>query len=190
MNKMNKTGVVVSNPMLIAAMELVKKNNSPKNFKVFADELKHARFLSPVVILPPPTPDENGRVKLTAEHKVHVPMATTKDGKKLFTAFTDAEELKKAAKDAKLNVFGFEFKDYVQMVEKADESCVGFIINPYGDNMVITREVIRVITGGQKPEAGAEAAANAEAPAEAVSVNMEAAAEEAPVSAEVPAEEA
>ena len=65
----NSKMMQISNPMLIGAMELLKKDKSPESVKVFMDEVLHARFLAPVVITPEPEVGEDGKVKLTEENK-------------------------------------------------------------------------------------------------------------------------
>ena len=66
----NSKMMQISNPMLIGAMELLKKDKSPESVKVFMDEVLHARFLAPVVITPEPEVGEDGKVKLTEENKI------------------------------------------------------------------------------------------------------------------------
>ena len=60
----NSKMMQVSNPMLIGAMELLKKDKSPESIKMFMDEVLHARFLAPVVITPEPEVGEDGKVKI------------------------------------------------------------------------------------------------------------------------------
>ena len=163
MNKIAK----ISNPMLIGAMELLKKNNTPANLKIFVDEMMHATFLSPVVITPKPEKDENGRAKLTPDSKVSVPMFTLEEGKRYFGAFTDLGEMKKIQSEAYVSVLPFTFKDYAGMVAKSDESCQGFVINPYNGGMVISKSMIAAIVGKPANEQ-AGAAQSEEVQAEAV----------------------
>ncbi len=135
----------IANPMLIGAMELVKKNKSPENLKVFMDELLHAKLLSPVVITPPPTVDENGKAKLTAENKISVPMLPGPDGKKFFMAFTDMGEIKKLKADGNMNILGFNFQDYAVMIAQADDKCDGLVINPQSNGPVVNKAMIAAI---------------------------------------------
>ena len=142
---MNNKMMLISNPMLIGAMELVKKNKSPENLKVFMDELLHAKLLSPVVITPPPTVDENGKAKLTPENKISVPMLSGSDGKKFFMAFTDMNEVKKMKADGQLNILGFNFQDYAVMIAKADEKCDGLVINPQSNGPIVNKAMVAAI---------------------------------------------
>ena len=144
MNNNNKM-LYIANPMLIGAMELVKNNKSPENLKVFMDELLHAKLLSPVVITPPPVADETGKVKLTEENKISVPMMAGPDGRKFFMAYTDMAELKKLKSEAQLNVFGFNFQDYAVMIAQADDKCDGLVINPQSNGPIVNKAMVGAI---------------------------------------------
>lgn len=136
----------ISNPMLCGTMELMKAEDTPEHRKMFLDELVRARFLSPVVVTPAPLPDETGRLKLTADHKVQFPMLSTKEGHKFFVAFTDMEELKKASPENSQHTFVLTFDDYAGMLLRKDEEgnlppALGFVINPLGNNVMVSREM-------------------------------------------------
>lgn len=149
-NKMN----FIANPMLIGAMELVKKNKSPENLRVFMDELLHARLLSPIIITPPPALDENGMAKITAESKISIPMIPGPEDKKYLIAFTDPIELKKMKVDASLNVLPFGIKDYAAMIAKTEDKCDGLVINPGSRGPIVNKAMIAAIMGKvvKKPE--------------------------------------
>lgn len=142
---MNNKMKFISNPMLIGAMELVKKNKSPENLKVFMDELLHARLISPIVITPPPTIDENGKAKLTEENKISIPMIPGPDDKKYFMAFTDMEELKKLKAKGSINVLPFGIKDYAVMMANAADKCDGIAINPTSNGPIVNKAMVAAI---------------------------------------------
>lgn len=168
---MNNKMKFISNPMLIGAMELVKKNKSPENLKVFMDELLHARLISPIVITPPPTIDENGKAKLTEENKISIPMIPGPDDKKYFMAFTDMEELKKLKAKGSINVLPFGIKDYAVMMANAADKCDGIAINPTSNGPIVNKAMVAAIMSKvvKKPAEAAESqmAEQAETVAEA-----------------------
>lgn len=141
----NSKMMQISNPMLIGAMELLKKDKSPESIKMFMDEVLHARFLAPVVITPEPEVGEDGKVKLTEENKISIPMIPAPDGKKFFLAYTDMAELNKMGAKGKVNVMGFTFTDYAVMVAKSDEDCDGFVINPQGNGPIVNKAMVAAI---------------------------------------------
>lgn len=142
----------ITNPMLVGAMELLKAENTPDHRKLVMEEIMHARFLSPVVVDPVPVPDENGVSTITKDHKINLPMLTTADGKHFFMAYTDLTELQKWKKEENQQIFGFDFKDYVNMLMAEGGVSSGVIINPFGHNLMIPKEMVEnMVANGQKP---------------------------------------
>lgn len=141
------------NPMLVGAMELVKKNNTPANRKVFADELLHAFLLVPVVVTPEPEMDEKGRVKLTPESKMNMFMLPGPEEKKYFVVFTDMEEMKAFKPKGHITILPVRFKELAAMVAKTEEGCDGIMINPFSVGMVVNKISMNVINNMKgKPE--------------------------------------
>ena len=135
----------ITNPMLVGAMELLKAEDTPEHRRLFVDELVKARLLSPGNVTPQPQPDEQGRVRLTPENKINIPMLTSPDGKNYFMAFTDMGELQKWKKEENQNVFAFNFVQYNNVLMAGRAKSDGFVINPYSNNLIITRETAEAI---------------------------------------------
>lgn len=135
--------------MLVGAIQLLKAENTPDHSKLFTQEMLQARFLSPVIITPPPEPDETGKVHLTKDNKIQFPMLTASDGNSYFMAFTDMEELTNWSKEEKKQTFIMKFDDYAAMVLGKDSRAAGFVVNPYGGNIIITKENIARLTAAK-----------------------------------------
>lgn len=140
----NKT---VSNPMLIGAIELMKAENTPEHKKMVSDEIVKAHFLSPVMVSPAPQPDAAGQLRLEPGSQVQFPVLTAPDGKQFFMAFTDMPELKKWKDEENQQTFSMSFDDYAGMLFKKDgqgnvSPASGFVINPFGCNIVVPREMV------------------------------------------------
>ena len=135
----------VTNPMLVGAMELLKADNTPEHRKLVMEEVLHAKFLSPIVIDPIPVPDENGVTRLGEASKVQLPMLSAPDGKHFFMAFTDMGELQKWKKENNQAIMAFDFKQYAGMVTAQDSVSSGVVINPYSNNLVISKEMIEAM---------------------------------------------
>lgn len=149
----------ITNPMLCGTIELMKAEDTPEHRKMFLDELIRARFLSPVIVTPTPVPDETGRMKITAEHKVQFPMISTKEGHKFFLAFTDLEELKKAHPDKDQQTFILSFDDYAGMLLRKDKDgnlppALGFVINPMSSNVMVSREMVAKVIASRMAQSG------------------------------------
>lgn len=157
----------VSNPMLAGSIELLKAENTPEHQKMFWTELMKAKLLSPVVIDPVPEPDADGNAKPAPGSKVQFPMLSTKDGKKFFMAFTDQPEMDKWQGAEDPDFFALSFKEYADLLlRKAPNGqlspALGFVVNPYSGNIVITREMLAKVIASQIAAAQKAEAAKAE----------------------------
>lgn len=136
----------VTNPMLVGSIELLKAEDTPDHRKLFMDEVMKAAFLIPAVVEPTPKPDAEGKVRIPPDSKIQFPMLSAPDGKRFFMAFTDWTELKKWKDEEGQQTFAMSFKDYADMLFRKDANgndspAGGFVINPFGGNMVITKEL-------------------------------------------------
>ncbi|MCR5755859.1 MAG: SseB family protein, partial [Acetatifactor sp.] len=67
--------------------------------------------------------------------------------KQFFMAFTDAMELKKWKNHEDQQTAVASFEDYAGLLFKKDGNgqlppAIGFVINPFGDNIIVPREMI------------------------------------------------
>lgn len=145
----------IINPMLCGTIELMRNDDTAEHRKMFLDEVVKARFLCPAVINPPLKPDENGMARLTPESKVQFPMLSTPEGKQLFMAYTDMDELKKWKSEVENQpTLVLTFDDYAGMMlhqnqEGNPNPAVGVVINPYSSNIILNRELISQIAAAR-----------------------------------------
>ncbi len=137
----------VSNPMLIGTIELMKADDSQQHRGMFVNEVMKAEFLTPVVISPAPAPDKNGRLVIAEGSQVQFPSLSTPDGRQFLMAFTDKMEFEKWKPGEEKYSFALTFDDYVSMLlrkggQENAARAMGFVINPYGCNVIIHREMI------------------------------------------------
>ena len=154
--------VKISNPMLVGAMALLKKKNSPENRKLFVDELLHAKLLAPMIIIPPPEVDEDGKRKIAKDSKMTFPMMKSNDDKRFFTVFTDLNEMRQLKAEGYLSVIPVSFKSMGEIMLASGEGCNGIAINPHGESVVLNRKYVEEIVGPLKKEEGNVAEKTAE----------------------------
>lgn len=135
----NKT---VSNPMLIGSMQVMKAEPTPEHKNMFVNEMMKAKFLAPVVITPEPELNEQGEPVIGKENKIQFPMLTAPDGKNFFMAFTDKMELKGYKDGEETYTFALTIDDYTRMILSKGSVAAGFVLNPYGDNIIIPKEML------------------------------------------------
>ena len=138
----------VSNPLLMGSIELMKAEDTAAHRNTFMGELTKAEFLSPAIIEPAPQEDAEGKLAILPGSKVQIPMLTAPDGAKFFMAFTDEAEYDKwQEKNQKFPTFALKVEEYAAMILRRDPKgnicpALGMVINPFGANIVLPREML------------------------------------------------
>ena len=161
---------MVSNPMLVGAIELLKAEDSAEHRNLFVEELLKASLLAPAVVEPAPMEDAEGKLTLAPESKIQFPMLAAPDKKRFSMGFTDMTEYRKwQEKNKELPFFALKFEEYVGMLMRKDAQgnlcpALGFVINPYGENIIVPRELVAGIMAARmaqlRQQAGPEALRN------------------------------
>ncbi|MGF6905787.1 enhanced serine sensitivity protein SseB [Fusobacterium sp. PH5-44] len=138
----------VTNPDLLAAIDTVRSNDSIDTMTVFLYELKKAHFLSPATIMPKPIPDENGKSFLNEGTKIEFFGIENTKGESFLLAFTDWSELRKWRNIQDEQTIISTYDDLVAMVKNGSTQA-GFVINPYGCNLCLTRDLIENFSNQQ-----------------------------------------
>lgn len=124
----------VSNPDLKANLELLHMHQSDTLEQAVFDEIaNHAQFLSVVKPVESSTPEAP---------KFDFPVLTTSGhGYIFYPIFTDMEELRKWNQDEDVQTVVLTFDSYAEMVAQ-DSKIHGLVINPYGANFSIERDMV------------------------------------------------
>lgn len=135
---------MVSNPMLVGAIELAKAERTPEHQKLVTEEIFKAVFLTPARVNP--TPEADGG-KVGPDMQVLLPQLEAPGGLRFYMAFTDAQELNKwePAKDWQNVTMTFE--DYAKLMfnkeaQAVEHPVVGVVINPFSSNIIIYKDKI------------------------------------------------
>lgn len=155
----------VSNPMLIGAIELMKAEDTPEHRGMFVEELVKAEFLSPAIVEPAPEEGPDGTQVLAQGSKVQLPMLSTSDGTKFFMAFTDRAEYDKwQERNKKMPSFALKIEEYAGMILRREPNgsicpALGMVINPFGVNIILPREMLASMMSAKMAQAQQMAAA-------------------------------
>ncbi len=161
----NKT---VSNPMLMGTIELLKAEDTPEHRNMFVAELQKASLMAPAVIEPEPVEKGDGGLSIAPGSKVQFPMLAAPDGRKFFMGFTDMGEYRKwQEKNKDLPFFALKFDDYAGMMlrrtpQGVESPAVGFVINPMGENIIVSKEMAAGIMAARLAYAKQQAGAGAQ----------------------------
>lgn len=148
----------VTNPELVMAIENARASSTARAWANMVREAVRARFITPVDISTAPRTDENSeKTRRDAPsfslHMIEDPAS----GRKLYLAFTDREELSKWRQTPGQRVLVMTFDDYARIVLDGRMASDGFVINPYGGNVVFDRAMIAAIRRDKEARsAGAE----------------------------------
>lgn len=109
--------------------------------QMFDQEMFKAVYMTPVKIVPEPTKDEDGNVKLAEGSKVGIQVLplNTAEKKGLMMAFTDSKEFQKWDKAGEMHSFSMTMQEFMANVMR-DPSLAGVTINPFGANIIVPRE--------------------------------------------------
>jgi len=149
----------VANPMLVGTIELMKADDSQEHRNMFVEELTKAAFISPAIVEPAPEEGEDGSMTIAPGSKVQLPMLSTADGAKFFMAFTDKPEYEKwQEKNQKCPTFALRLEEYASMILRRDPNgnicpALGMVINPFGANIILPREMLAGIMSARAAQA-------------------------------------
>lgn len=137
----------VSNPLLVGSIELLKMDHSLEHKGMFINEVLNAEFMCPILPDIKPEYDENGVLRLNRECNIQFPMVSAGEGQRFFMAFTDKLEFSKWREGQEKYWVAMKYDEYVAMLLQRDKDgnfgpARGFVINPFGCNMVVDRDMI------------------------------------------------
>ena len=127
----------ITNPKLLEAIAQFKSETNRVNEIKFLQEMLNARYLVPVIMETPP--NETMKPGERVSTRVAFQMLTNDKNEKFIPAFTDQDELVKNTVQPRHQVAVLTVRDFA-MVFSQNPICKGFVINPFGDNMCLTRE--------------------------------------------------
>ena len=132
----------VDNKKLIELIEKLKEEKTMEvQNQVISDILK-SRFLCPVIL--ESAPKGGGKIEINKNTKIQFSIIKTKDEKTFLIAFTSDEEVNKWQKSKVQQSIIYTFEDYAMIITNND-NIDGFVIDPKGCNIAITKEMIKEI---------------------------------------------
>ncbi len=130
----------VENPGLVHAIRRLKSHNVSQ--EEFFDDLKKSKLLCPAQMKLRQS-DENGN-EISAGEGTFVLIRHIKDkkGQKFLLAFTDWQELRKWNKKEDQETLVCTIADYAVIMNRSENEYAGMVINPFGENLVITHQIL------------------------------------------------
>ncbi|MBQ7971902.1 MAG: enhanced serine sensitivity protein SseB [Lachnospiraceae bacterium] len=136
---------LINSREVVEAIDKMRKNNNAQTQGAAIALITQAKYLAPVTLDPPMPKSEkttNALVQLPPETKVRFHMIENDKQERFFLAFTSYEELAKWNSDDSVNAVIVTFDDIANMILKGydDDKMKGFVIDPFGSNMVLSKE--------------------------------------------------
>lgn len=125
----------VTNPELVKSMDDFLAEKSAEKELILIKKIKKANYLVPIVF----EGEIEGNI-FKKDSTISFKLITNNLNQSFFLAFTDWDELGKWSKEREETLIS-TYDDLSHMVLKS-EHVEGFVINPYNQNFVITKEVI------------------------------------------------
>lgn len=134
----------ITNPRLVENIEEIIVNQNVENEYELINEMLKAHFLTPVVISPKPNSNK-GKTVLKEETTIDFVGITNTDDENFLLAFTDWNELGKWNDEQNQQTIIFKFTDLSTIILEGEEQWDGFVINPFGGNLILENERIQEI---------------------------------------------
>ena len=139
----------IENPKLVQCMHDMKIDESKEG--MFFDELSKAKFLCPAVLdIKSSDESQDGKIVLGEGTTISMSSLTDQAGNHFLMAFTDWKEVRKWTNEDNPQMLVIDYNDYQSIILENESKYAGFTINPYGQNIVISRELINNIYSGEK----------------------------------------
>lgn len=140
----------VSNAMLCGAIETMKADPNDKTRRMVLEEILKATFLCPVTLSQPPVTGKDGEPAIPEGCQVQYQMLQDSKDRPLLMAFTGEEQMqrwKEKSGHSESYAFGCNFQEYAMMMLNKQEDgsfgpAQGFVIDPYGENLVMDRDKV------------------------------------------------
>ena len=132
----------IENPVLVELLDNLKTQFNADTEHKFFKELLSAKFLSPI------TQDslqgcKNGESALKEDAAIKFIYLNDEKGNSYLPAFTDWNELRKWNKANEIKTLILSFEDYKTMIFEKDSIFSGFVLNPFGHNIIFDKDLIQ-----------------------------------------------
>lgn len=134
---MKEASKIVINPHFVQAMRTMAEDCSLENQNNMVEAMMGAHLLTPVI-----RQYQKNSVGKASNMRVNFRSIKNKEGDAYILAFTDLIELKKWRNDKDADNMVMEFDDYASLFTDPRIPYKGFVINPFGENITVSRSRI------------------------------------------------
>ncbi|WP_066717669.1 enhanced serine sensitivity protein SseB [Clostridium sp. Marseille-P299] len=129
-----------NNQDLLNAIKIMRKRGTDESISQMIDEVMKAQFLMPAFVTK--SGDDAGYNAIDDKTEVNYRYIKDKNGDKYCLAFTDWSELRKWNNGDNQEAVLSTFDNYAELVLNDEFGFKGFVINPYGENLIFKKELV------------------------------------------------
>lgn len=134
----------ITNPNLVNIIKEIRQGN--KEEKLFWEEIFKAKFLCPINMkIGKTTQKGNHQIVLGEGTSIVLLGIANEQNEHFLMAFTDWNELKKWKPNYDQQTLVLSYEDYQRIITKNDSAYQGMVINPFGENIVLDRQMLNNI---------------------------------------------
>jgi len=141
----------IRNDGLLEAIHRMQKEPSTENIVKMFNAVVTAEMLAPVSFDKDPTL-ENGDVFLEKDTMISFELIKAANGDLYYPVFTHGEELKKCSDEKDQHTMKVTFEDLANMILNQGRAVKGFVINPKGENICFTADMIESMIASMRAE--------------------------------------
>lgn len=135
----------VNNGDFIIALKIMQGNLNPDTQKDFINQMLHATFLCPAIFDPDPDINPEGVAVMDEGAKVMLSSLANTKKEMFLVAYTDAKEAKEHKQAENQHTVACTYMDFCTMVLQENSPYAGFVINPFSENIVVSKEIMQNI---------------------------------------------
>jgi hypothetical protein len=132
----------VNNFELIVTMKTMQEPMTAEKQSDFINQMFRAKLLCPVFFDPEPEVAENGETELAQGTRMMLCSITNPEKKPFLIAFTDKKEADRNKRSPKQHTITVGYLDYCNFIFQPNSQFAGFVINPFSENIILTREMM------------------------------------------------
>lgn len=141
----------IRNDELLEIIHTVQKEPSTDNIVKMFNAVVTAELLAPISLDKDPTMEKND-VFLEKDTTISFELIKAANGDLYYPVFTHGEELKKCSKEQDQHTMKVTFEDLANMILNQGKVVKGFVINPMGENICFTADMIEGMIASMREE--------------------------------------
>lgn len=141
----------IRNDSLLESIARAKEDDSQENTVKMLNEVVRARLLAPVTLDRDPVMDsQQQEFVLEKDTTISFELIKAANGDLYYPVFTHGEALRKCSGEQDQQSMIVNFGDLANMILQQGKAVRGFVINPMGENICFTSEMIEIMLNDMK----------------------------------------